>query len=311
MNDQNEFARRHFLQTTGLFAAGAGPWFEELFQRMANADEGNSPFTGGHNAAAGFTLGLGLELILACCIYHLDGTDPTERVEFDSQHRNLIVSFLLIPIAPGSLSMNCRIRLTVASIFAALCSSVASGDENYWLAVGHGGQRTLSSDGQAWTQVGSWSKPGHNQDDLNVAANFKGAFYAGGGYFSGRLTATRDGKTWNDGVIPGSSPIFGLEVMDDALFAMDLRGKVFKTLDGEKWQLAATPEMPPPTETMRTLAQERSKDGKPVSDAQAQGHWVRGTARSSPRWPARTRRIPARSGLRSATACSWSWAKRV
>ena len=32
----------------------------------------------------------------------------------------------------------------------------------------------LSSDGKAWTQVGSWSKPGHNQDDLNVAANFKG-----------------------------------------------------------------------------------------------------------------------------------------
>ena len=105
----------------------------------------------------------------------------------------------------------------------------------------------LSSDGKTWTQVASWSKPGHNQDDLNVAANFKGAFYVGGGYFSGRLTATRDGKTWSDGVIPGSSPIFGLEVMDDALFAMDLRGKVFKTVDGEKWQLVATPKMPPPT----------------------------------------------------------------
>ena len=26
----------------------------------------------------------------------------------------------------------------------------------------------VSSDGKAWTQVGSWSKPGHNQDDLNV-----------------------------------------------------------------------------------------------------------------------------------------------
>ena len=137
------------------------------------------------------------------------------------------------------------------------------------------------SDGKTWTQVGSWSKPGHNQDDLNVAANFKGAFYVGGGYFSGRLTATRDGKTWNDGVIPGSSPIFGLEVMGDALFAMDLRGKVFKTVDGEKWQLVATPKMPPPTEAMRKFAQERSKDGKPVSDAQAQGHWVRGTAQGN------------------------------
>ena len=64
----------------------------------------------------------------------------------------------------------------------------------------------LSTDGKTWTQVGSWSKPAHNQDDLNVAANFKGAFYVGGGYFSGRLTATRDGKTWNDGVISVINP---------------------------------------------------------------------------------------------------------
>jgi len=175
--------------------------------------------------------------------------------------------------------MNSRIRLIAAFIFAALgIAPAASADDNYWLAVGHGGQRMLSADGKTWTQVGSWSKPGHNQDDLNVAASFKGAFYVGGGYFSGRLTASRDGKTWNDGVIPGSSPIFGLEVMGDALFAMDLRGKVFKTVDGEKWELVASPKMPPPTEVMRKLAQERTKDGKPVSDAQAQGHWIRGTA---------------------------------
>jgi photosystem II stability/assembly factor-like uncharacterized protein len=174
------------------------------------------------------------------------------------------------------------IRLFVAPVLAAtLLPAALVAGENHWLAVGHGGQRMLSSDGKAWTQVGSWGKPGHNQDDLNVAANFKGAFYVGGGYFSGRLTATRDGKTWSDGVIPGSSPIFGLEVMGDALYAMDLRGKVFKTSDGENWQLAATPKMPPPTDVMRKLAQERSKNGKPVTDAQAQGHWIRGTAQGN------------------------------
>jgi hypothetical protein len=173
-------------------------------------------------------------------------------------------------------------RFILASLLiTAFLPSMAAAEENYWLAVGHGGQRMLSSDGKTWTQVGSWSKPGHNQDDLNVAASFKGAFYVGGGYFSGRMTATRDGKTWSDGVLPGSSPIFGLEVMGDALFAMDLRGKVFKTVDGEKWEVAATPKMPPPTEVMRKLAQDRSKDGKPVSDAQAQGHWIRGTAQGN------------------------------
>lgn len=171
--------------------------------------------------------------------------------------------------------------LAASIVMAPLLSSAALGEEKCWLAVGHGGQRMLSSDGKVWRQVGSWSKPAHNQDDLNVAASFKGAFYVGGGYFSGRMTATRDGKTWSDGVIPGSSPIFGLEVMGDALYAVDLRGKVFKTADGEKWELVATPKMPPPTEVMRKLAQERSKDGKPVSDAQAQGHWIRGTAQGN------------------------------
>jgi hypothetical protein len=171
--------------------------------------------------------------------------------------------------------------ITASMLIAALFPAIAPAEENYWLAVGHGGQRMLSSDGKTWTQVGSWSKPAHNQDDLNVAANFKGAFYVGGGFFSGRMTASRDGKNWSDGVLPGSSPIFGLEVMGDALFAMDLRGKVFKTVDGEKWEVAATPKMPPPTDVMRKLAQERSKEGKAVSDAQAQGHWIRNTAQGN------------------------------
>ena len=76
--------------------------------------------------------------------------------------------------------MNFRFCLLAGSIFAALFASVASAQDNYWLAVGHGGQRMLSSDGKTWTQVGSWSKPGHNPDDLNVAASFRGAFYVGG-----------------------------------------------------------------------------------------------------------------------------------
>lgn len=164
-------------------------------------------------------------------------------------------------------------------------TSFVAAAENIWLAVGHGGQRMISADGRTWSQVASWSKPGHNQDDLNVAAHFKGAFYVGGGYFSGRLTATRDGKSWSDGVIPGSSPLFGLEVVGDSLFAIDLRGKVFKTTDGEKWELVATPKMPPPTETMwaaaKKTAKERGRDENAVTESQAQGHWIRGTAQGN------------------------------
>jgi hypothetical protein len=179
-------------------------------------------------------------------------------------------------------SLRVLAAFVVTTIFL---SSAAPGAENTWLAVGHGGQRMLSADGKTWSQVGSWSKPGHNQDDLNVAVNFKGAFYVGGGYFSGRLTATRDGKHWSDGVIPGSSPLFGLEVLGDSLFAMDLRGKVFKTVDGEKWELVATPKMPPPTEIMwaaaKKTAKDRGRDEKAVTESQAQGHWIRCTGQGN------------------------------
>jgi len=56
---------------------------------------------------------------------------------------------------------------------------------------------------------------------------------------------------------------------------MDLRGKVFKTTDGEKWDLVATPKMPPPTEIMwaaaTKLAKERGKDEKSVTDPRPRG----------------------------------------
>jgi len=64
---------------------------------------------------AGYCLGLGLELILTCRKDHLDGTDPSKRVHFDLQHRNLIAwddetnlkdrlaSRILATVGPGPL----------------------------------------------------------------------------------------------------------------------------------------------------------------------------------------------------------------
>jgi hypothetical protein len=125
----------------------------------------------------------------------------------------------------------------------------------WFLAVGHGGHRMLSKDGKEWGKHASWGEPKHDQNDLNVAVAFKGAFFAGGGYFSGRLAGTRDGEKWSDGVIPGSSPIFGLDVFGDTLYAMDLRGKVFKSANGEAWKLVAKAEMPTATHWVRGTAQ--------------------------------------------------------
>jgi photosystem II stability/assembly factor-like uncharacterized protein len=146
--------------------------------------------------------------------------------------------------------------LLLAALAATAADPAPKPSSNEWfLAVGHGGHRMLSRDGKTWEKHASWGEPKHDQNDLNVAANFKGAFYAGGGYFSGRLAATRDGKEWSDGVLPASSPIFGLEVLDDVLYAIDLRGAVFKTADGEKWELVARAEMPSKTHWIRGTAQ--------------------------------------------------------
>ena len=123
-----------------------------------------------------------------------------------------------------------------------------------YLAVGHGGHRMISHDGWIWTNHAEWGKPGHDQNDLNVAANFRGAFFVGGGYSYARLTATRDGKTWSEGRIPGGSPIFGLEVVGDSLYAVCLRGEVFKTSDGERWELVSRAEMPTKTHWIRSSA---------------------------------------------------------
>ena len=143
--------------------------------------------------------------------------------------------------------------LAVITTIPCLAQPIFAADDIF-LAVGHGGHRMTSRDGWTWENHVEWGKPGHDQNDLNVAENFQGAFYVGGGYSYARLTATRDGKTWSEGRIPGGSPIFGLEVVDDELFAVGLRGDIHKTRDGEHWQLVGRAEMPTKT------------------------HWIRGTA---------------------------------
>jgi hypothetical protein len=112
------------------------------------------------------------------------------------------------------------------------------------LAVGPGGQRMIAADGLSWGDHVAWGEPKHDQNDLNVAAFFKGAAYVGGGYSIARLTATRDGKAWSEGALPKGGPVFGLEELDGLLYAVTLRGVVFRTADGETWEEVAAARMP-------------------------------------------------------------------
>jgi len=132
----------------------------------------------------------------------------------------------------------------------ALCPA----DEGMFIAVGAGGQRMLSRDGLKWENHTSWGEPKHDQNDLNVVTTFRGIVIAGGGYYSGRITATRDGMTWSDGVVPKSSPIFGVETLGDTLYLVMLHGEVFATHDGENYRLVATAKMPTRTHWTRSSA---------------------------------------------------------
>ncbi len=187
--------------------------------------------------------------------------DPSLRVgDLLSPHSSRILMDAIFPTSECLMRALALLTVPLCLTFLARDSvsadpSTKSAGKEWYLAVGHGGQRMLSRDGMAWEKHESWGEPKHDQNDLNVAANFKGAFYAGGGFFSGRMTATRDGEKWSDGVLPGSSPIFGLEVLNGVLYAVDLRGAVFKTEDGEKWQLVARPEMPSKTHWIRASCQ--------------------------------------------------------
>jgi hypothetical protein len=104
-----------------------------------------------------------------------------------------------------------------ASLLLTVLATTEGAAETCYLAVGPGGQRMFSADGLHWDQHAAWGEPKHDQNDLNVAAFYKGIAFAGGGFFSGRLTATRDGLHWSEGVLPKSSPIFGLETRRHAV----------------------------------------------------------------------------------------------
>ena len=146
------------------------------------------------------------------------------------------------------------VHILILGVVMLASPTLCPADEALFIAVGAGGQRMFSRDGLMWENHTSWGEPKHDQNDLNVVTTFRGIVIAGGGYYSGRITATRDGTTWSDGVVPKSSPIFGFETLGDTLYLVMLHGEIFATHDGENYKLVAAARMPTRTHWIRSSA---------------------------------------------------------
>ncbi len=94
-------------------------------------------------------------------------------------------------------------RLACTALALGLCLPCPAAD--LWLAVGYGGRRMISTDGQNWQITAEWAeKGGDDSNNLMSAAYGHGKFVVvGGGGFSretqgGHILVSTDGKDWKE-----------------------------------------------------------------------------------------------------------------
>ena len=113
-----------------------------------------------------------------------------------------------------------------------------------WVAVGYGGRRMISHDGQRWKITGEWSQPGKDDsDNLMGLVYAEGKFVAvggggGGKTADGHVLVSTDGKEWREvWKAPGRiNPV----VHGNGRFLVGGPGKqIYVSDDSEKWEPAA------------------------------------------------------------------------
>ncbi|MEA3210706.1 MAG: hypothetical protein QOE70_3763 [Chthoniobacter sp.] len=129
-----------------------------------------------------------------------------------------------------------------ALLLALTLSTAALGADGLYVAVGYGGRRMTSRDGQTWENVQQWAeKGGDDSNNLMGAAFGKGKFVCvGGGGFSketqaGHILVSTDGKEWREvGKYPFRvNPVLFL---GDRFVAGGPSRQLLSSLDGEKWE---------------------------------------------------------------------------
>jgi hypothetical protein len=136
---------------------------------------------------------------------------------------------------------------TLTLITLLVLASTMLGAEGTWVAVGYGGRRMISTDGQTWTITAEWSQPGG--DDSN---NLMSAVYAqekfvvvggggGGKTGGGHILVSTDGRQWREALKDKSriNPVVfggGRFVVGTSSYPS---GKLLWSTDAETWQEGA------------------------------------------------------------------------
>ncbi|MGB8169186.1 MAG: hypothetical protein WCF18_16940, partial [Chthoniobacteraceae bacterium] len=142
--------------------------------------------------------------------------------------------------------MPLRLFLAFASLLQ--CASAADG---LYLAVGYGGRRMTSRDGQMWENVQQWAdKGGDDANNLMGLAFGKGKWVCvGGGGFSketqaGHILVSTDGVEWRE-VAKYPFRVNPVLFLGDRFVAGGPAKQLLVSLDGEKWEEGEIAALPP------------------------------------------------------------------
>ena len=139
----------------------------------------------------------------------------------------------------------------LASILLTAIALPALAADGIYVAVGYGGRRMTSSDGQKWENVQQWSEKGADDSNNLMGLAFgKGKWVCvGGGGWSretqaGHILASTDGKEWRE-VAKYPFRVNPVLFHGDRFVAGGPSRQFLFSLDGEKWEEGETVTLPP------------------------------------------------------------------
>ncbi len=144
-----------------------------------------------------------------------------------------------------------KVTASVSSLLFAvlLCSGLAA--DGVYVAVGYGGRRMTSKDGQTWENVQQWADKGADDwNNLMGLAYGKGKFVCvGGGGWSkdtqaGHILVSTDGKDWKE-VAKYPFRVNPVQFLGDRFVAGGPSRQLLVSTDGEKWTEGETVKLPP------------------------------------------------------------------